>query len=213
MALVSVRGSRSYEARCSLSHSRSAAFMRVCHPRPVARNAAITSASKRIVVDTFAESDLGRPRRSPSRNSERPSSGGTSRPPIRQTASARSKSSFTISGSSSYSSGCTTWASTFSKLLLVELFFAFIGFPHRHSFRSVASDLHAIRCIYGKSAVKRHLIARSPEPSALKAVGGLGGCKVDLPSFPRKRESEGTRGGGKNVLQSAASFATPRSWP
>lgn len=47
---------------CSLSHSRNASFIRVCHPLPVALKAAKTSRSNRIVCDAFALPG-GRPRR------------------------------------------------------------------------------------------------------------------------------------------------------
>ena len=50
-----------------MSHSRKAAFIRVCHPRPVVRNAAIMSASKRTVVETLRTLASGRPRRDTAR--------------------------------------------------------------------------------------------------------------------------------------------------
>ena len=47
---------------CSLSHSRRASFIRVCHPRPNERKDATISASNRTVVTTLVTSFGGRPR-------------------------------------------------------------------------------------------------------------------------------------------------------
>jgi hypothetical protein len=43
------------------NHSRSTALILVCEPSPSARNASITSASRRIVVESFGRGVRGRP--------------------------------------------------------------------------------------------------------------------------------------------------------
>jgi hypothetical protein len=90
-------------AQWCLSQSRSAALRRVCQPSPFSRNAARTSASSRIVVDTFRVAARGRPRR---------------------TGAAASLAAHSGADKSGASSG-STQAGT------VELLFGLMRFPHR----------------------------------------------------------------------------------
>ena len=91
---------------CSFIHSRSASFMRVCHPLPVALKAAKTSKSNRTVCEAFVW-PAGRPRR-------------TSLVP-----SIRSAFSNQLSVNSGASSGST-------KVFFVTADFAVICVPHRN---------------------------------------------------------------------------------
>ncbi len=92
---------------CCFSQSLRAASMRVCHPRPVERNAAMTSGEYRIVADCLVGlSDDGLPRRT------------------RFLPSYRSALAKNASSSSGASSGST-------QVLFKSFNFSLIGFPHR----------------------------------------------------------------------------------
>lgn len=95
--------------------------MRVCQPCPVALIASNTSASKRMVVETFFTAALGRPRLIASRKTAFSSFGETTLSPIFH--SPCSKNSSESSEASSGSIHCGLEAGNFS----------LIGIPHRNN--------------------------------------------------------------------------------
>ena len=101
--------------------------MRVCQPFPVALKASNTSASNRMVVETFFTAALGRPRLIDSRKAAFPSLGETTLSPILH--SPRSKNSSVSSGASSGSIHSGLEAGNFS----------FIGIPHRNDTPAVTA--------------------------------------------------------------------------
>jgi len=102
-------------AVCSFIHSLKASSIRVCQPLPVERKYSTTSGLYRIDNNTLCDADKGRP-------------SFISLPPSYK--SACSKNSSVNSGSSSYSSGWTIWASNLLQSLSVFFDFSFISFPH-----------------------------------------------------------------------------------
>lgn len=101
--------------------------MRVCQPCPVALKASSTSASKRMVVETFFAVALGRPRFMASRKAAFPSLRETTLSPIFH--SPFSKNSSVSSGASSGSIHSGFEARNFS----------FIGIPHRNDTAAVTA--------------------------------------------------------------------------
>ena len=89
----------------NFNDARSVSLMRVCHPSPLARNAANTSASKRSLTASLVVADFGRPRALSLAPSKR---------------SADLKNSAVNSGASSGS----------RQMAFVERFFSVICFPH-----------------------------------------------------------------------------------